>query len=499
MQLNEYQLLFYLHALYEFANEVSKRRNVEDVLKSMLSTVVGTFAIRKGMVLISHSGDPGFDLVTHQHLEPSAVGRISQQLSEGIQDDLEEASGLVELSSPVQNADTLSTIRELMASAGMTTAIVLRVQGKLTAYLGLGVMLTGTPFYKHQIELLNAVTSHTEVALGNALFCQDIIQENLQLKEALHKQYQFDNIIGQSAKMQEIYQLIRQIAGYANYSVLISGESGTGKELIARAIHHHSPRKDKKFIPINCAALHQDTVENELFGHEKEAFTGADTTTPGIFEVAEGGTILLDEIAEMPNATQAKLLRVLEQKEFMRLGGNDVRIADVRVIAATNRDLKEARTDGHLRDDLFFRFDVKIHTPPLRDRKEDIPLLVDAFLEKIAEENQKPVQGMSPQGLKLLMDYHWPGNVRELENVLVEATIVAEGNVIRSRDIHLPQDELQTAIQDGLSLKDSVERFKQMMIEKALNDCEGNRSKAADQLGISRQNLQNMMKRMNIT
>ncbi len=499
MQLNEYQLLFYLHALYEFANEVSKRRNVEDVLKSMLSTVVGTFAIRKGIVLTSHSGDPGFDLITYQHLDPPTVERISQQLSEGIQDDLKEVSGLVRLPSPVQDADTLSTIRELMASAGMTTVIALRVQGKLTAYVGLGEMLRGTPFYEHQIELLNAVTAHTGIAMENALFCQDIIQENQQLKEALHKQYRFDNIIGQSAKMQEIYQRIQQIAGYENYSVLISGESGTGKELIARAIHHHSPRKDKRFMPINCAALPQTLVESQLFGHEKGIFTGATNTRKGLFEVAEGGTIFLDEIAEMPVETQAKLLRVLEEKEFMRLGESNVRTADVRVIAATNRDLKEALADGHLRRDLYFRFDVKIHTPSLRDRKEDIPLLVDAFLEKIAEENQQPIQVMSPQGLKLLMDYHWPGNVRELENVLVEATMVAEGSVIRSRDIPLSQDELQTAIQDGLSLKDSVERFKQMMIEKALNDCDGNRSKAADHLGISRQNLQNMIKRMNIT
>jgi transcriptional regulator with PAS, ATPase and Fis domain len=499
MQLNEYQLLFYLHALYEFANEVSKRRNVEDVLKSMLSTVVGTFAIRKGMVLTSHSGDPGFDLITYQHLEPPIVKRISQQLSEGIQDDLEEVSGLVKLSSPMQNADTLSTIRESMASAGMTTVIVLRVQGKLTAYVGLGEMLRGTPFYEHQIELLNAVTSHTEIALENALFCQDIVQENQQLKEVLHKRYRFDNIIGQSAEMQAIYQRIRQIAGYANYSVLISGESGTGKELIARAVHHHSPRKDKDFIPINCAALPRDLVESQLFGHEKGIFTGATDTRKGLFEAAEGGTIFLDEIAEMPSETQAKLLRVLDRKEFMRLGDSNVRTADVRVIAATNRDLEEALADGHLRGDLFFRFDVKIHTPPLRDKKEDIPLLVDACLEKIAEENQQPVQVMSPQGLKLLMDYHWPGNVRELENVLVEATIAAEGNVIRAKDIPLSQDELQIAIQDGLSLKASVERFKRMTIEKALSDCEGNRSKAAAQLGMSRQNLQNMMKRMNIT
>ncbi|MBC8458348.1 MAG: sigma-54-dependent Fis family transcriptional regulator, partial [Deltaproteobacteria bacterium] len=235
------------------------------------------------------------------------------------------------------------------------------------------------------------------------------------------------------------------------------------------------------------------------FGYEKGAFTGATTAKPGLFEVAEGGTLLLDEIAEMPASTQAKLLRTLEQKEVMRIGGSTVRPVDVRVIAATNRDLKKAIASGQLRDDLFYRFDVHIHTPPLRDRKEDIPLLVGAFLEEIARENQQPAQVMSAQGLKALMDYDWPGNIRELKKVLMQVVMVTEDTIIQPKDIPLPQNEVQTITQAGLSLKDSVERLKQMMIEKALNDCRGNKTKAAVQLGMTRQNLQNMMRRMNMT
>lgn len=508
MQRDGDQLLFYLNALYEFANEISKQRSVEEILKGMLSILLGTFGITKGMVLVRHAGDSTFELVTYQHLDLPTIESISQQLHADIADDLEEVDGLVELSTCAEHADrspspqspaTPTTLRALMANVGMRTIIVCRVQEKLTACVGLGPPLSDTSFSEHQIELLSALRTHTEIALGNALFYQDILQENQQLREALQKQYQFDNMVGGSAKMQEIYQRIQQIARYPNYSVLLSGESGTGKELIARAIHHHSPRKDKKFLAINCAALPAELVESELFGYEKGAFTGATTAKPGLFEVAEGGTLLLDEIAEMPASTQAKLLRTLEQKEVMRIGGSTVRPVDVRVIAATNRDLKKAIASGQLRDDLFYRFDVHIHTPPLRDRKEDIPLLVGAFLEEIARENQQPAQVMSAQGLKALMDYDWPGNIRELKKVLMQVVMVTEDTIIQPKDIPLPQNEVQTITQAGLSLKDSVERLKQMMIEKALNDCRGNKTKAAVQLGMTRQNLQNMMRRMNMT
>ena len=506
MQRSLNRQLFYLNTLYEFANEISKQKSVEEILKRFLRILIGTFGITKGIVL-RREGDSAFELITHEHLDIPTVEKISQQLRTPITDDQGLVDWLIELPPATKTPSSSKTVRELMASAGMEKIIVLSVQEKLKVCVGLGPLLADIPFAENQIELLEVLAKHTEIALGNALFLQDILQENQQLKEVLQQQYRFDNIVGQSPSMQEIYQRIQQIAKYSNYSVLISGESGTGKELIARAIHHHSDRKDNKFLAINCAALPAELVESELFGYEKGAFTGAAATKPGLFGVAESGTLFLDEIAEMPTQTQAKLLRALEQKEIMRVGGSAVRPIDVRVIAATNRDLKKAVADRQLREDLFYRFDVHIHAPPLRDRQEDIPLLVNAFLEEIARENQQLGKVISSQGLKALMDYHWPGNVRELKKVLMQALMVTEDNIIRPQNIPLPSptstppeegNEAQTITQAGLSLKNSVEQLKRMMIEKALNDCNGNRTKAAAQLGMTRQNLQNMMRRMNI-
>ncbi len=494
----KHQLLFYLNALYEFAGDISKQKSIEGILESMLRIAVGTFGITRGIAIVSYGGSTSFELVTHQNLEPTITGAVSHQLQEGVQDDLQDVDGLIELPCLPESPVAPTTLRELMTFSGMTKVIVLRVQGQLKVCIGLGPLILDNPFSEDQMELLSALVTHTEVALGNSLFYQSILQENRQLREALQKQYEFHNMVGQSMNMQGIYQRIQQIARYPNYSVLISGESGTGKELIARAIHYYSPRKDSMFLPINCVALPQELVESELFGHERGAFTGAIAAKPGLFEVAEGGTVFLDEIAEMTSTTQAKLLRALEQKEIMRVGGSIVRPIDVRVIAATNKDLREAIAGGQLRDDLFYRFDVQIQVPPLRDRKEDIPLLVDTFLEEIARENRQSPCVMSAQGLRALMDYDWPGNVRELKKVLMQAAMVAEDATIFPGDIPFLQDEIQNIAQAGLSLKDCMEQIRRTMIEKALSDCNGNKTRAAAQLGITRQNLHITMRRLNI-
>ena len=491
--------LFYLNTLYEFADKISKQRSVEEILKGMLRIVIGAFVIKKGMVLVRHAGETTFELVTYQPKDLPAIESIAQQLNASIEDDLQEVDGLVELSLSQQETATPTTLSELMVSAGMRSIIVFSVQEQLTVCVGLGQPLSDTPLSSHQSELLKALRTHTEIALGNALFLQDTLRENQQLKEALHKQYRLDNIVGESHSMQKIYQRIQQVARYPNYSVLICGETGTGKDLIAKAIHNHSKRSDKKFLVINCGALSSGVIESELFGHERGAFTGAERARPGPFELAEGGTLFLDEIAEIPPSTQVQLLRALEQKEIMRVGGSKILTVDVRVIAATNRDLTKAIADGQFRDDLFYRFVERIHIPPLRERKEDIPLLVSAFLEEIAQENQQPAKVMSPKGSEVLMDYDWPGNVRDLKNVLKRAAMVTEDNIILPKDIRLFQDEAQTVAQAELSLKDSVERLKRTMIEKALSDCNGNKTKAAAQIGMTRQNLQNMMRRMNMT
>ncbi|MFC1712315.1 sigma 54-interacting transcriptional regulator [Candidatus Poribacteria bacterium] len=498
MQLDERQLLFYSDALYKFANEISRRTNVAEIFKGMLSIINDIFGIKKGMALVRHTGDTTFELATYENLDSPTIQGISQRLNSDIQDDLEEVNGLVELIPAAQSSATPASLSELMASVGMTTAIALRTQKRLTAYVGLEPLASHTPFSENQTELLSALTENTEIALENKLFYQEILQENQQLKEELNEQYQFHRMVGQSDIMQKIYQRIQQVALYPNYSVLISGESGTGKDLIAKAIHHYSARKDSRFLPINCVAVPQQLFESELFGYEKGAFTGADTAKIGFFESAKGGTLFLDEIAEIPAATQGKLLRALEQKEIMRIGGRDAQAVDVRIIAATNKNLKEAIANGQLRGDLFYRFDVGISTPPLRDRKEDIPLLVNVFLEEITAENGLPALDMSPQGLKTLMAYDWPGNVRQLRKALMEAAMVTEDNVIRAKDIPIPHDEVQAAISAGLSLNESIDVLRRTMIEKALNDNDNNKTKAGAQLGITRQNLQNMMRRMNI-
>jgi len=497
-QIDQDQLLFYLNALYEFANEISRQIDTEEILKVILRIVSGTFGITKGIVLTKYADKPKSEILDYRNLDSQTIQKLNTKLG-SIQDDLGIPNGL-SIISPDSNSDPIkSSLHELLINIGIELVMTFRIKDKLSVFIGLGPSLTGTELAEPQSELIKALVTHTEIALGNAIFYQDILEENKKLKEALKSQYSFGNMIGQSEKMREVYQRIEHIAKYPNYSVLITGESGTGKELIARAIHYNSPRKDRIFLPVNCTALPNGLVESELFGYEKGAFTGASLSKPGLFESADGGTIFLDEIAEIPTETQAKLLRALEQKEIMRIGSNKIQPIDVRILAATNKDISKSISSGQFREDLFYRFDVHIQAPPLRERKEDIPLLVKSFLEEIAKENQQSIRSMSPEAMKILMDYDWPGNVRELQKVIKQAVMVAKDNTIKQGDIILQRDDFHSTAQAELSLEESLDKFKRTVIMKALGDCKGNRTKASGRLGISRQNLQNMMRRMRIS
>jgi len=277
-----------------------------------------------------------------------------------------------------------------------------------------------------------------------------------------------------------MYEEMSRVAG-TNTTVLIRGESGTGKELIAQAIHYHSPRAKKPFIKVNCAALPETLIESELFGHERGAFTGADNRKKGRFELAHGGTLFLDEIGELSPAIQVKLLRVLQEREFERVGGTDPVRVDVRVIAATNKNLENALKETSFREDLYYRLNVfPILIPPLRARKADVLLLADYFAEKFAREHEKSIKRISTPAIDLLTSYHWPGNVRELENTIERAVLLADGEVIHGH--HLPPT-LQTAEATGTvvstSLGTAVEAFERSLIEDALKSSRGNRSKAA--------------------
>jgi len=319
---------------------------------------------------------------------------------------------------------------------------------------------------------------------------QELVEENLSLRQRLEDHYRFENIIAKSSKMQRVIEVIKIVAK-SNATVLITGESGTGKELVARAIHSQSHRQGKPFVAVSCAALPESLLESELFGHEKGSFTGAYAQKKGKFEFANRGTLFLDEVGEMSANIQVHLLRVLEEKEFTRVGGNEPIKVDVRVISATNKDLKRAIATGEFREDLYYRLNVvTIELPPLRERKEDVPLLAQHFLNKFALENQKEITGFSPEATEFLLGYDWPGNVRELENAIERAVILAKDSLITVAD--LPQENISLArsAPTGKSLKE-LEKDHLLNI---LNETGGNYSETARILGITRMTLYNKAK-----
>jgi Nif-specific regulatory protein len=308
-----------------------------------------------------------------------------------------------------------------------------------------------------------------------------LADENAHLRQELRERYEMSNMVGGgSGPMRQIYEQVAQVAA-SNTTVLIRGESGTGKELIAHAIHYNSLRAKKPFVKVSCAALPDSLIESELFGYEKGAFTGAEARKKGRFELAEGGTLFLDEIGDVNLATQVKLLRVLQEREFERVGGTETLKANVRLVAATNKDLEKAMASGAFREDLYYRLNVfTLFVPPLRERKPDLLTLADHFLEKFAREHGRPIKRISTPAIDMLASYHWPGNVRELENTIERAVLICDGEVIHGH--HLPPS-LQTAEASGtvtrVSLKDAIVAYEKDLIQDALKTTRGNRAKAA--------------------
>ncbi|MEN6319566.1 MAG: PEP-CTERM-box response regulator transcription factor [Syntrophaceae bacterium] len=337
-----------------------------------------------------------------------------------------------------------------------------------------------------------------KIILGRAFYVSELEREQQTLKKKLDGST-FEGMLGTSSKMQEVYAVIRKVSA-TDAPVLIMGESGTGKELVARAIHRLSLRQANPFIVINCGAIPENLLESELFGHEKGAYTGAHIQRKGRVEMASGGSVFLDEIGELPTLLQVKLLRFLQERVIERVGGRELIDADARVIAATNRDLKEAMKDGTFREDLYFRLGViTISLPPLREREGDIILLAKAFLNRYADENRKKIKGFSEQALDTIINYNWPGNVRELENRIKRAVIMAEGVKITPVDLDMaefaPSPERKY---ENMGLKEARERMEKELITKALSRNNGNLSRTAADLGISRPTLYDMMAKLEL-
>jgi DNA-binding NtrC family response regulator len=344
------------------------------------------------------------------------------------------------------------------------------------------------------------------MAIKRALDVSRLQEENTRLKKALKKKFGYNRIVGNSVEIQNVIKFIEKIAD-TDSTLLITGESGTGKELVAKTIHYNSSRAKKPFVPINCAAIPKDILESELFGHEKGAFTGAINTRIGRFEIANHGTLFLDEIGELAPSLQVKLLRVLQEKEFERVGGIKTIKVDVRIIAATNKDLEKAVRDGTFREDLYYRLNViPLHLPPLRKMKEDIPLLVDHFIHEISKRKRRNPPKISKEAMDCFLNYKWPGNVRELENLMERLVILKEGDVVTPEDLpdrlrdnlHAPQPMPATThilSKEGIDLNLMLDEIENSMIIQALQMSKGVKSKAASLLGLNRTTLIEKMKK----
>jgi DNA-binding NtrC family response regulator len=350
------------------------------------------------------------------------------------------------------------------------------------------------------------------IVVKKALETRSLLLENIYLRQELREKYGFHNIVGKSKKMQEIYRVIAKVA-MTDSTVLIYGQSGTGKELIARAVHFNSPRREKPFVPVDCAVLSENLLESELFGHIRGSFTGAVSTKPGLFEVADGGTLFLDEVGNISLAIQAKLLRVLQEREFTPVGGTKPKKVDIRLIAATNKDLEKMIHDETFREDLYYRLNiVPITLPLLKDRQEDIPLLASHFLKKYAEEMGKVIKGFTPEAMKRLMKYSWPGNVRELENVVERSVVMIDDEMVRPEHLILPrtQEREEPMEVQAPHTSDELKEIKKHLREKAVEDVERafvisalernkwNVTRAAEEVGMLRPNFQALMKKYNL-
>jgi two-component system response regulator AtoC len=409
--------------------------------------------------------------------------RIAEGGKEGLKEVEKEIFDLILCDIRMPRMDGLAFLNEVKNKGIESTIIMMSAYG--TVDTALEAMKLGAydyiskPFKPDEVIL----------TLKKAEERERLKRENIILKQEIKKEYQFGNLIAKSEKVMVIFEIIKKVADYKT-SILILGESGTGKELIARAIHYNSNRGERPFVAINCGAIPENLLESELFGYVKGAFTDATRSKKGLFEEADGGTVFLDEISDLPLQLQVKILRFLQDQEIRRVGEVKPLTVDVRIVAATARDLSQEVTKGRFREDLFYRLNVlPIFLPPLRERKEDIPLLVNHFIRRFNKRHGLKIEGICPKALKLLIDYHWPGNIRELENVIERAMVLAEGIRIEEENLPWALDHKLTGetglFPEDFSLKKTARRMEEILIRKALEKTKGNKTKAAKLLEIS--------------
>ena len=493
-----------LSALLEVSKALSSTLNIREAVEKVLEIMDRELGMQRGAIALLEDSDNSLSIQYSFGLSEGERRRGRYKVDEGITGKVVSSGKPIIV--PQISKEPMFLNRTRQNAPGQEASFIcvpIKDRRKTIGALSITTVYKPNRNYDDAVKFLTIVASMISQSLRLAQMVRQekaqLADENALLKRELQQKYDFRNIIGTSKEMRDVYEQVAQVA-HTNTTVLIRGESGTGKELVAHAIHYNSPRAAKPFVKVNCAALPESLIEAELFGHEKGAFTGAIARKRGRFELAEAGTLFLDEIGDLSPAMQVKLLRVLQEREFERVGGTETIKVNVRLIAATNVELEQAVQDGRFRSDLYYRLNVfSIYMPPLRERKTDILLLADHFLEKYARQSGKNIKRISTPAIDMLMSYHWPGNVRELENVVERATLVCDGNVIHG--FHMPPT-LQTAEGSGtvtkISLDQAVGTFEKELILDALKTVRGNRARAARMLDTTERILGYKVKKYDI-
>lgn len=492
----------YLKTLVEIGNNLSAVRGLRNGLSNILQTLNDKTFIIRSFILLSNPGDESLSLYATEGFTISEYRRLESNV--GKKDFFSEMkkNGEPIFIEKISHESWFEFVKPREDESSFW-AVPVKTGKKFAGVLAVEKPFTRNKNNEHFLAFLSVISAmiaqafNTENEIANEK--EKLFEETSHLQQELREKYDFGNIIGNSGPMKQIYAQVSQVAR-SNATVLLRGESGTGKEMIANSIHYNSLRSKKPFVKINCAALPETLIESELFGYEKGAFTGANHRKKGRFELADGGTLFLDEIGDLPPQTQVKLLRVLQEREFERLGGTETIKVNVRLITATNKDLEKDLAEGKFREDLFYRLNVfTIFLPPLRERKSDILLLAEHFLEKYERVHDKHIKRISTPAIDMLTAYHFPGNVRELENAIERAVVICDENVIHGH--HLPPT-LQTAEISNtvtkVTLESSVTAFEKDLIQDALKTTGGNCTKAADLLNTTERIINYKIKKYSI-
>lgn len=475
-------------ALVEISEKINSLHDTSTLLDTVMDIAMKTLQAERGFILLKT--DPNrkdFKEVTARNIGENAISSI-RELSTSV------VNQVLKSGEPVLTMDA----QEDQRFSGAQSVVFHKIRSIVCTPLTFGDQVIGAiymdsrsgqgKFDEESLKFIQAFSKQAAIAIQNAQLFENLESENKKLKKQIALGANFPEIIGKSSAIIKIFEIIRDVAD-TTASVLIEGESGTGKELVARAIHANSNRKEKAFIPIFCGSLAENILESELFGHKKGAFTGAIENKPGLFEEASGGTLFLDEIAEINKNIQTKLLRVLQEGEIKRVGETQIRKVEARILAATNKDLLDEVKQGNFREDLYYRLNViNIKMPPLRERKEDIPLLAEHFLRKFAERNKKNIDGFSAEALNYLMTYQWQGNIRELENTIERAVILSKGKLIQPENLSLTEPQPQ------IPIGQTLEEIEKSVVLSTLERNDNNRTKTAEVLGVSRRWLQYRLK-----